>query len=384
MNTAASRGDMMPDMRGAVGQDDLDAAVAGALVGARTPSSTDDARKWLARAEPHGVHLLLADRWLASSDATLRALRPELLDRIRGAAVVDAVRADECRRVCTALSAAGVRAAVLKGEALAHGVYRESYLRPRTDTDILIDRDSRAAVSVVLIDQGYSADVETSGSLVSSQSHFSRLDRSGLRHAWDVHWRVSNVHAVADVVTLDRIAASGTRPAPLAGVFAPAAADALLLACVHRIAHHHDAPDLIWLYDIHLIAEAMSPFVATAFVRSARELGVWTMCARSLARARERLGTTLPAAIDAALAETPPEVVEASEAGWREVDVLRGNLRALSTWPDRARLLREHLFPPPAFIASKYRLRSRAALPWAYLHRIVTGAPKWFRRHGAV
>ncbi len=35
----------------------------------------------------------------------------------------------------------------------------------------------------------------------------------------------------------------------------PCPVDALLLACVHRAAHHDLSDELLWLYDIHLLAQ---------------------------------------------------------------------------------------------------------------------------------
>jgi hypothetical protein len=46
----------------------------------------------------------------------------------------------------------------------------------------------------------------------------------------------------------------------------------------------------------------------------------------------------------------------------------------------RLGLLREHLFPRPAFMYERYETHAKVALPWLYAHRIVTGLPKWFRR----
>jgi hypothetical protein len=367
------------------GEIDLDTKVAEAVVGSRRPGTRLEALEWLDHAETHRVHVLLADRWigLASADLVLGEVRAKLAATLRAAALVDAIRDAECRRVYAALSGAGFRAAVLKGAALAATVYREPYLRPRCDTDILVDHGSAEAVAALFGDLGYTADVETSGALVTAQRHFNRLDTTGGRHAWDVHWRVSNAHAVADVLTLDGIAASGNRVPALEGLLAPNPPDALSLACVHRIAHHHDAPDLIWLHDIHLLAGALSPHDWSVFTTTAQAGRVWPLCARSLARARTRFATVYPREVDVAITASADTVLAGFEPGWREVDVLRVNLRALRSWSDRLRLVGEHLFPPVAFMTSKYRVRRRAALPYAYLHRIVTGAPKWFRRHGA-
>jgi hypothetical protein len=63
----------------------------------------------------------------------------------------------------------------------------------------------------------------------------------------------------------------------------------------------------------------------------------------------------------------------------RRVDVLTADLAATARWRDRVRLLREHLFPAAAFMYERYGTHRRAALPILYAHRIVSGAPKWFR-----
>jgi len=61
------------------------------------------------------------------------------------------------------------------------------------------------------------------------------------------------------VLSHDEIAERAT-PLPALGPDARAACgtDALVLACLHRAAHHRDSEELLWLYDIHLIACSLS------------------------------------------------------------------------------------------------------------------------------
>ena len=110
----------------------LDASVAGALVGSAAPSSTHEAREWLAHAEHHRVHVLLAERWLplAGSDPILGPIRDTLRMMLREAVVGDALRDAECRRVYVALSRQRIRAAVIKGAALAHTTSLRTALAP--------------------------------------------------------------------------------------------------------------------------------------------------------------------------------------------------------------------------------------------------------------
>src|SRR5207244_7367213 len=64
---------------------------------------------------------------------------------------------------------------------------------------------------------------------------------------------------------------------------------------------------------------------------------------------------------------------------WRRVDILRSDLHSLSDWRARARLLREHLVPPPAYILASYGRTRATLLPVLYVHRILRGALEWFR-----
>ena len=66
--------------------------------------------------------------------------------------------------------------------------------------------------------------------------------------------------------------------------------------------------------------------------------------------------------------------------GLRQVDLLRGDLSTLVGWRARLGLLSGHLFPNVAYMRSRYPRWPAAALPVAYIHRIVRGIPKWFRR----
>ncbi len=68
--------------------------------------------------------------------------------------------------------------------------------------------------------------------------------------------------------TLDRFLRSTPAPRDLPPPHA------LLMACVHRVAHHFDPPTLIWLYDIHLLASSMSEDDATRFVALAVDGGL--------------------------------------------------------------------------------------------------------------
>jgi hypothetical protein len=58
---------------------------------------------------------------------------------------------------------------------------------------------------------------------------------------------------------------------------------------------------------------------------------------------------------------------------------VRADLAALPTWRDRTLLIAEHLFPSFGYLQSRYPRCPKALLPAAAVHRIVAGAPKWFK-----
>jgi hypothetical protein len=327
----------------------------------------------LAAARADDVHLLLADR--------LRL--PSFGDELRDAAVVEACRAHELQAVLAGMTAAGVRPILLKGASLAQTHYSRPELRPRSDTDLMIASADRDASARVLLTLGYDRLLEVDGEVAIGQFHFQKHDRNGLFHAVDVHWRVSNVRAFAEVLTYEELARDSVAlPALGPGAWSPSPVHALLVACVHRVAHHSDTDNLLWLFDVHLLARAFTPDECDAFAALASARRMRAVCARTLSLAQEAFG-----GIDvewiAALSD-PHSLNEPSAAflggGLRQVDILRADLAATPGWRTRIELLREHLFPRAGFMYERYGVRTRLALPWLYLRRIVTGLPKWFRR----
>jgi hypothetical protein len=327
----------------------------------------------LAAARDEGVHLLLADRLRLSS----------LAGELRAAAVVEAVRANELRVVLAGLAAAGVRPILLKGAALARTHYPRPELRPRADTDLMISVSDREVVARALVALGYHRMSEVDGELAVGQFHFDKHDRHGLFHALDIHWRVSNVRAFADVLTYEELARDAVAlPALGDDAWSPSPAHALLVACVHRVAHHGDANDLLWLFDVHLLARAFTPRERDAFTALASARRMRAVCARTLSLALEAfdgLDVEWIAALSAPGAFNEPSAAFLG-GGLRQVDILRADLAATPHWYQRVRLLREHLFPAAAYMRQRYPRWPAALLALAYVHRVLRGAPRWFRR----
>jgi hypothetical protein len=206
-------------------------------------------------------------------------------------------------------------------------------------------------------------------------------DAHGLRHVVDLHWRVANPQVVAAVLThaelVSRAGAIDVRGRPMR---LPAPLDALLLACVHRAAHHEDDDTLLWLFDIHLLATSLEASDWRAFVDEAVMRGVAALCRRGLALAVERFGTELPAGTLMRLSGRASAEPSARylRRGVRPAAHLIADVGALGPRAG-ARLLWEHLVPPASYMRAKYAASERAPLLALYLRRLVSGVPKWLK-----
>src|SRR6266446_6297793 len=114
---------------------------------------------------------------------------PALRERAIREATTEAIRHEELRRV---LGALGVFALVVKGSALAHQLYPAPELRPRCDTDLLIDAADLDAARAALRALGYHEATTSGDELALAQRTFSRLDDFGCPHLLDVHWEIAN------------------------------------------------------------------------------------------------------------------------------------------------------------------------------------------------
>jgi hypothetical protein len=286
----------------------------------------------------------------------------------------------ELQAALAALEAGGIEPIVFKGAALAHTHYPQTWLRPRRDADLLIAPEQRGRAAEILIALGYQQPPMISGELISYQTMFVRAHSIGVEHVLDVHWKIADRQTVADAVTYDELRARSARITVRGtGMRVPSPIDALLIACIHRAAHHRDADDLIWVYDIHLIASGLTAEEWTRFADLAMERQVSLLCARGLRLAAECFHTQIPDAVRNRLSGKREPSAIFLRRDLRGVDRLAADLRAVG--PRRApRLLKEHLFPPVSYIKAKYGVRHAALVPAFYAYRIAAGAADWLRR----
>ncbi len=331
----------------------------------------------------HGVLPLIAERLRDRADIDLD-LRQRLFQRATRMAASDVVRESELRGLLAAWQSAGVQPLLMKGAHLAYSIYTRSDLRPRLDTDVLIAPSERGDAEAVLRSLGYEASRHVGGELVSHQVSYVKRQGLATVHAVDLHWKVANPQLFADALPFDELWTDRTplpRLSPAAhGLSHP---HALALACVHRVAHHYDSPCLIWLYDIHLLATAMTSDGWHRFVSLAQSRGISRIVRQGLTLTSRTFGTVVPDEAWSSLQHArDPEGEDATAAYLqrtrRPVENLVADMRALPSWSKRIRLVREHLFPSPQYMREVYAPSSRAPLPVLYTRRVLRGARKWF------
>jgi len=230
---------------------------------------------------------------------------------------------------------------------------------------------------------GYVRPAETSGRLVSYQRHYHKIDRHGVAHAFDVHWKISNLQALADRLTWQELWRCRTPVAALgSSAVTVDAVHALLLALVHRAGHHPGSRNLLWIYDLHLLASRLRAAEVLRVQEIADARGLGQVVADGLSLVRDQFGNrTVDPVIDALRArEVHPDDAMLTQGSWTQARVLRLDLDALPNWRARGRLIREHLLPPSSYMRARYGVRSRFLLPGLYVWRALLGAPKWLRR----
>jgi hypothetical protein len=337
------------------------------------------ARAVLHAAAAHGVTPLLSV--LPTVHTWPEDVRSVITSATRVEIAVEAIRRHELTRLLADLANAGVRGLLLKGTHLAYSHYPQPWLRPRVDTDLLVPIADRAKADRVLRNVGYQPVTDFGGQLVTHQFQYQRTNPLGLTAIVDLHWKVANPHVFSDMFSFDELHAASVG-IDLLGPHARGLSDehALMIACVHRTAHHGNADCLIWLYDIHLLASALSEDARRRVASLADRKRVTAVCARGIADAKARFTTEIPANwLETASPHCQREPSAAFlRAGRTKAHVLISDLCALQGWQQRARLVWEHVVPPSDYMRRLYGISNPFLLPAAYVNRLFTGIGKWF------
>ncbi|WP_288968208.1 nucleotidyltransferase family protein, partial [uncultured Thermomonas sp.] len=162
------------------------------------------------------------------------SLQQALIPHVREAVVQDLFRTGEMRKLAPALQVAGIRALLLKGNAVAQWLYPESYLRPSSDIDLLLpDRTDAERAACAAQPLGYAL------AFHPASSNFEMVARrvvDGVSHSeLDLHCRLLNSAAYADIFSFDELwQESIALPALGEGLRGLSPRHALAHACLNR------------------------------------------------------------------------------------------------------------------------------------------------------
>jgi hypothetical protein len=134
---------------------------------------------------------------------------------------------------------------------------------------------------------------------------------------------------------------------------------------------------------VHLLANGFSPAEHDSFTALAMARGLRAVCAKTLDLAHVAFGgpqVVWPSSLPDPNSTAEPTAAFLQGRRLRQIDLLKADLTATPLLRTRLQLLHQHLFPSSSFMYTRYRTRLKLALPWLYVHRIVRGAPRWFRR----
>lgn len=317
-------------------------------------------------------------------------LRREFAHDAQVQAAAELIHKQELLPALEALSQAHVQPLLMKGTPLAYTLYPVASVRSRGDTDILVRERDRDTVAQVLKRLGYEHQQVAGGELASYQLSYTKQDRLGVWHSLDVHWKISNSQVFAQALGYEEADAEAVPVSALgehARTLCPA--HALLLALMHRVTHMHvpyyvgervyyEGNRLVWLYDIHLLAGALTQAEWNYFAELARKKLLRAVCLDGLKATHKALRTKFPRDVIERLAAPGERELSAEylkRGRWRQ---LITEFRALPDWKQRLQLFREHSLPPAEYMLVKYETENRTLLPWLYLRRALEGTAKLF------
>jgi hypothetical protein len=345
-------------------------------------------RRLLHLSAVHGIEPLIFTALKEHPQRTLPidTLRDRLRPRVLAQAVTQLAKEGAIRTVLEGFAEGKVPALILKGAALGYRVYPEPHLRPRGDLDLLISGSDRKAADAWLTENGYQR-LDAIREAGTFQVTYEQTRTTTPTDDIDLHWKLNDHRLFADLLTPEQLF-QASRPAPRLSPHARTlcGVHAMLHACMHRAAnfttHYYVAgediinPDrLIWLYDIHLLAQTFTAQEWEELCDFAEANQLRAVCGDALLATNRQLNTPIPSSAMQRL--TAPGPIEPSAAYLRPglTRKLITDIKAQPTWRARIRLAAEYALPPEEFMRRKYHDRNWP-LPALYLLHLVRGIRK--------
>lgn len=307
-----------------------------------------------------------------------QALAAQISQNIKMSAALELVKKSALDNLFKAFSEAKLhRHLLFKGSALAHSLYEEPWLRPRTDNDVLIDKAEFGQYKAILQKLGYQQLLAIDGKYVSYQSTFVKTLTNDVKHIIDVHWRISNRQLLANCLSLQELLSSATQLNE--NIPIPNSVHNLLIAAIHRIGHHAHEERIIWLYDMHLLCATLDQQQWRQLLDIAKQKGLINMLHEALITCQKLLATNIPQEIleqIQSLLEQPEPSAFFLQRNLPEWKYFLHDLKGLDSPIKKLQLIKEHILPNPQYMMAHMNEKNLLA---AYIKRFINGCKRVFK-----
>lgn len=331
----------------------------------------------------HGIAGLIAERSRA-----LVHWPAELFAPVHSQAIAQAMWELRHRAILADLLAdfadAGITVLLLKGTAVAYDLYPTPAARARGDTDLLVAPADLYRARLTLDRQGFRRAPldQVAADDLALQEVWSTAGDDGLRHHIDLHWQLLNAPALRGVLDFEDCAAD---PVALPRL-SPSAMSmnrvlTLLHTCIHRAMHftapyfvdgitYYGGDRLIWINDIHLLAQALSDREWKHFCDLARGQGIATVSLESLKATRCLLGTNVPDRVFDELNQAGAEPASTYLLNSQQMGRAWKDLLAIPGWRRKLAYVSARALPSPAFVRDKYPEMASMPISLLYARRM--------------
>ena len=318
-----------------------------------------------AQARAHGV-LALLGHWPHTQSALLGHTKHMQSVRAEHArtALLDALHRTALNDLSGVFANAAIPGLVIKGAALALSHYSSPGLRPRVDTDLFIEPSKQLLAHQILLDTNWQPLASNFSAVVLPERTYQKRF-SGALISLDLHWALSARPILARALPFDTLYANSVAFDAPGHWQMPCSVDALLIAAVHRIGHHRDQERYIWLYDVHLLWQVMTPTEQETTLSRAETLGLCAILYDALASCQVLFHSNIFAAQLTRLqsAKNDPGAALINHSGsdfafdWR-----------FASWRERYALVKQRVWAEPEYLRTRFNAK-HAPLSWLQLRR---------------
>lgn len=281
-------------------------------------------------------------------------IQDALLTATRSEAAFQMLRNRDVSRFVDGCRERQIEPIFFKGLALSHTVYPTPQTRPSVDVDFLVPAEQINESVAVLESIGYQRHAPYRGEMHSNEVVCRRQTREA-NIEFDCHLAINNRPLMARLLTYDELRAQAGQATSL-DCLIPSKPHSLLLACLHRVAHHN-TEDLLWLSDLSFLVQKMSHQERAEFCQLCQTKRTRLVCASGLDAAAATLKRAdlkeLSANLDPANALNEPTAVYL-RSNRNAVGDAFVRWKSLDSTSKKLRYAWELVFPKREFLRWKY------------------------------